>query len=95
MAEAVAALREGEGGEIQVTGSGDLVQTLLQRDLVDELRLWTFPLVLGTGKRLFADGTVPRTFRLVELVDDAGGRNLRGAYERAGEPTYGSFRLDD
>ena len=92
--DAVAELRRGEGGEIQVTGSGDLLQTLLQRDLVDELRLWTFPLVLGTGKRLFADGTVPRTFRLVESSTTSTGTTY-AVLERAGAPTYGSFRLDD
>ena len=92
--DAVAELRRGEGGEIQVTGSGDLIQTLLRRDLVDELRLWTFPLVLGTGKRLFADGTVPRTFRLVESSTTSTGATY-AVLERAGAPTYGSFELED
>jgi dihydrofolate reductase len=92
--DAVADLRRGEGGEIQVTGSGDLIQTLLQRDLVDELRLWTFPLVLGTGKRLFADGTVPRTFRLVESSTTSTGATY-AVLERSGAPTYGSFELEE
>jgi dihydrofolate reductase len=61
VAEAVARLKEGSGPEIQVHGSSNLIQTLLKHDLLDEYRLWFFPLVLGTGKRLFADGAVPGT----------------------------------
>ena len=58
-ADAVARLKEEDGPEIQVHGSGDLIQTLLERDLVDEFRLMVFPVVLGAGKRLFAEGTIP------------------------------------
>ena len=57
VAEAVAELKEGPGGEIRVYGSGNLVQTLLANDLVDELVLWVFPVLLGEGKRLFGEGT--------------------------------------
>jgi len=60
VAEEVAKLKTEDGGEIQVHGSGDLLQTLLQRDLIDTLRIWQFPLVIGTGKRLFGEGTIPR-----------------------------------
>ena len=67
VAEAVAKLKAQEGGEIQVHGCGNLLQTLLRHDLVDTLRIWQFPVVLGTGKRLFAEGTIPRSFRLVQL----------------------------
>jgi dihydrofolate reductase len=64
--EAVKALKDRSGGELQVHGSAQLVQTLNQHNLVDEYRLLVFPVVLGTGKRLFGDGTVPTAFRTVE-----------------------------
>jgi dihydrofolate reductase len=64
--EAVKALKDKPGGELQVHGSAQLVQTLNQHHLVDEYRLLVFPVVLGTGKRLFGDGTVPTAFRTVE-----------------------------
>ena len=57
---------KGEGGSlIQVHGSTELIQTLLRHDLIDELRLWTFPVVVGGGKRLFSEGAVPGDLRLV------------------------------
>jgi dihydrofolate reductase len=64
--EAVKALKDKPGGELQVHGSAQLVQTLIQHNLVDEYRLLVFPVVLGTGKRLFGDGTVPTAFKTVE-----------------------------
>ena len=66
IADAVARLKAQDGGEIQVHGSGQLLQTLLEHDLVDTLRIWFFPVALGTGKRLFGAGTIPRSFRLVD-----------------------------
>src|SRR6266705_4185743 len=77
-------------GEVHVIGSGDLVQTLLRHDLVDRLNLWVYPLLLGTGKRLFADGTVPTALRLVESATFPKGAVLL-TYERAGKPTFGSM----
>ena len=68
VAAAVAKLKEEPGNEIQVSGSSGLLQTLLKYDLVDELRLWTFPVVLGPGKRLFGNGTMPASFRLIESI---------------------------
>ena len=65
-ASAVARLKEQAGGEIQVTGSSNLIQTLLKHDLVDEFNLWVFPVTIGSGKRLFGDGTMPGAFRLVD-----------------------------
>jgi dihydrofolate reductase len=89
-AEAVAALKRDREGEIQVTGSGDLVQTLLAADLVDEFRLWIFPVLLGTGRRLFAGGTVPAGLELVASETSGSGVAFH-TYRRAGAPRYGSF----
>jgi dihydrofolate reductase len=94
VAEAVAALKEDDGPEIQVHGSGNLIQTLLRHDLVDEFRLITFPLVLGTGKRLFADGTVPSGLKVVNSTVTGNGV-VAAVYERAGAIDYGSFGLDE
>ena len=90
VAEAVARLKQEDGGEIQVTGSGDLIQTLIEHDLVDEYRLWVFPLVLGEGKRLFGRGAVPAALRLVDTKMSSTGVAIH-TYERAGELEYGSF----
>jgi len=90
--EEVAKLKAQEGGEIQVHGSGNLLQTLLKHDLVDTLRLWQFPVVLGTGKRLFAEGTIPRSFRLVDTQLNTSGAVLH-VYERAGGLKYGEVEV--
>ena len=86
---AVAKLRERDGGEIHVMGSADLTQTLLRHDLVDELSLMVFPVVLGTGKKLFAEGTVPAALRLAESRVTKGGVVIC-RYERAGEVKLGA-----
>jgi len=88
--EAVAKLKEGDGPELQVHGSGNLIQTLLRDNLIDELRLLVYPVVLGTGKRLFADGTVPAGLRLVKSSVSPSGVVL-SVYEPAGEVQTGSF----
>ena len=92
VAEAVAQLKAQAGGEIQVHGSGNLIQTLLQHDLVDTLRIWQFPVVLGTGKRLFGAGTIPRSFRLVDTQLNTAGAVLH-VYERAGGLRYGEVEV--
>lgn len=92
-AEGVAALKKGDGPELQVHGSGDLIQTLLRHDLIDQYRLWVFPLVIGSGKRLFSDGTVPSGLRLVDSMVSTTGVVI-GTYEPAGEIVTGSFALD-
>lgn len=94
VAEAVAKLKQEPGDEIQVTGSGELAQTLIEHDLVDEYRLWVFPLVLGEGKRLFARGTIPGALKLVDTQVSTTGVAIH-TYARAGEIEYGSFALDE
>jgi dihydrofolate reductase len=85
---AIRALKERDGGELQVHGSAGLIQTLLAEDLIDELRLIVFPVVLGQGKRLFADGTIPGSWRLTASTTTPSGAFM-GSYERAGEVETG------
>jgi dihydrofolate reductase len=92
VAEEVARLKAQDGGEIQVHGSGRLLQTLFQRELVDTLRIWQFPVVLGVGKRLFAEGTVPGGFHLVDTQLSTTGAVLH-VYERAGSLKYGEVEV--
>jgi len=92
VAQEVAKLRAEEGGEIQVHGSSNLIQTLLKDDLVDTLRIWQFPVVLGTGKRLFGEGAIPHSFRLVETQPNTTGAVLH-VYERAGGLKYGEVEV--
>jgi dihydrofolate reductase len=82
--DAVRKLKAQDGGELQVHGSAGLIQTLLREDLVDELRLVVFPVVLGGGKRLFGEGTVPRTWRLTTNSTTSTGALIL-SYARAGE----------
>jgi dihydrofolate reductase len=84
------ALKEEDGPQLQVHGSGKLVQTLLKNDLVDELRLRIFPVTLGTGKRLFAEGTIPAAFELTDSQALPSGVILAN-YKRSGEVKTGSF----
>jgi dihydrofolate reductase len=84
------ALKEEDGPMLQVHGSGKLIQTLLKNDLVDELRLRTFPVVLGSGKRLFAEGTIPAAFELIDSQSLPSGVILAN-YKRSGEVKKGSF----
>lgn len=79
--------------EVQVHGSCGLAQTLIRNDLIDEYRLLTFPVVLGTGKRLFGAGTVPATFKLVNSSTTSKGA-IVSVYRRAGSLKTGSFALD-
>ena len=90
VAKYVAELKKSNGPEIQVHGSGDLIQTLLKNDLVDEFHVWTFPVVLGTGKRLFADGAIPAGLKATSVIPSSTGVVIT-AYERAGEIKFGSF----
>jgi dihydrofolate reductase len=94
VADAVRRLKEQEGPELQVHGSGDLLQTLQRHDLVDQYRLMIFPLVLGTGKKLFGDGAVPAALRLADSKVASSGVVI-ATYERAGELEYGSFAREE
>jgi dihydrofolate reductase len=92
LAESVTALKE-RHNQVHVIGSLDLVQSLLRFGLVDRLNLWLYPLLLGSGKRVFADGTVPTALRLTESVTYPNG-TLQLAYETAGVPTYGNLAIE-
>ena len=94
VARYVAALKRGDGPEIQVHGSPGLVQTLLRHDLIDRFRLWTFPVVVGRGKRLFGEGAVPAALRLVASRVSSTGVVIAD-YERAGAVTTGSMEFDE
>jgi dihydrofolate reductase len=93
IAEEVKSLKEQDGPEIQVHGSGNFIQTLLKHDLVDELWLKIFPITLGRGKRLFAEGTIPGGFKLLESEISPSGV-IVASYARAGEVKTGSFALE-
>ena len=85
----VAALKERFAREVQVHGSGNLLQTLVANDLIDEYRLFTFPVLLGTGKRLFGDGTVPGALTLVRSSVSSSGV-VYSVYRRAGPVRTGT-----
>ena len=93
VAKEVKKLKEQDGPEIQVHGSGNLIQTLLKHDLVDELWLKIFPITLGRGKRLFAEGTIPGGFKLLVSETSPSGV-IVASYARAGEVKTGSFALE-
>ncbi len=90
IAEAVAQLRAQGGPDILVLGSSDLIQTLLEHDLVDEFRIWTFPVVVGPGKRLFGQGTAPAGLQLVDSRTSSTGV-VMVTYRQAGNIDHGSF----
>jgi dihydrofolate reductase len=79
-----------DGPELQVHGSGNMIQTLLKHDLIDEFWLKIFPLTLKTGKRLFAEGTIPANFKLIDVKISPRGVIFVN-YERAGAVKTGSF----
>ncbi len=89
-ADGLAALKQEDGPELQVHGSANLIQTLLRHNLVDQFRLWIFPVVVGPGKRLFGDGTDPAGLRLVDSKVSSTGV-IMGTWEPAGELATGTF----
>jgi dihydrofolate reductase len=92
-AEGIAALKKEDGSELQVHGSGNLIQTLMRHSLVDQYNLWVFPLVIGSGKRLFSEGTIPAALKLVDSTVSTTGVVI-GTYQPAGEIVTGSFALE-
>ncbi|APU21055.1 dihydrofolate reductase family protein [Actinoalloteichus sp. GBA129-24] len=98
VAEQVARLKEDDpddaGGELQIHGSGGLVQSLMVHDLVDEYRLLIYPVILGTGRRLFVEGSPPTALRLVDSTITGAGVAVH-TYQPAGRPTYGTYALED
>jgi dihydrofolate reductase len=92
-ADGLAALKAEDGPELQVHGSANLIQTLLRRNLVDQYRLWVFPVVRGSGKRLFGDGAIPSGLRLVDSTVSSTGV-VMGTWAPAGEVPTGSFAPD-
>jgi dihydrofolate reductase len=88
--EKIKKLKQETGFDLQVHGSGNLIQTLLKNDLVDELWLKIFPITLGSGKRLFGDGTIPEAFTLTDSKVSPKGVIIAN-FKRAGEVITGSF----
>lgn len=93
VAQGVRELKRQDGPDIQVHGSGNLIQTLLKHDLVDELWLKIFPITLGTGKRLFAEGAIPAGFELMECRTSPKGV-IVVSHARAGEVRTGSLAAE-
>ena len=89
IAEKVAKIKQQPGPDLHVWGSGNLLQTLIKHDLVDVFWLMIYPLTLGGGKRLFADGTIPAAFKVTESVVTPSGVIVAN-YERAGAITAGN-----
>ncbi len=94
VADEVAKLKEQPGRELQVHGSGDLLQTLMAHDLVDEHRLFVYPVVVGSGRRLFREGAAPRSLKLVETTATSTGVVV-ATYRRGGPLVTGSFTIDE
>ncbi|MFP5316826.1 MAG: dihydrofolate reductase family protein [Acidimicrobiia bacterium] len=94
VAEAIAAIKAEDGPPVLTQGSSDLIQTLLGHDLVDEFRVWTFPVLVGPGKRLFGDGSVPAGLELVDSKVSTTGV-VMATYRRAGDIRLGSFAFEE
>lgn len=88
------AIKQQTQGELQVHGSAGLLQTLIRHDLIDEYRLLVFPVVLGSGKRLFGDGTVPANLKLLSTKTTSTGAVIT-VYRRGGPFQTGAFTIED
>ena len=86
----IKALKDGDGSVLKVIGSGNFAQTLFKHDLVDELWLMIFPVTLGTGKRLFGEGTIPAAFTMTESLVTSNGV-IFANYGRAGKVETGDI----
>ena len=94
VAEYVERIKTDDGPEIQVHGSPGLIQTLLEHDLIDEFRIWIFPVLVGKGKRCFGEGTIPAGLKLVDSTVSSTGVTIN-TYERAGDIDPGSFAFEE
>ncbi|MGP4052545.1 dihydrofolate reductase family protein [Streptomyces sp. 2A115] len=94
LAKEVAAIKEDTEGEVQIHGSGALAQSLLALDLIDTVHLLSFPVVLGTGRRLFAEGGVPTAFKHTGARITSAGVAIH-TYDLAGRPEYGTYELPE
>lgn len=92
VAAEVARLKQGDGPDLLIQGSSQLIQALLANDLIDEFTLFVFPLVLGPGKRLFGEGAVPAALKLVDTKTSTTGVTM-STFQRAGAISTGSFAL--
>jgi dihydrofolate reductase len=90
----VAKLKHLPGNELQVHGSGNLVHTLIRHGLVDEYRLLVYPVLLGSGKRLFPDSDIGAALRMIDSKATGKGVQIL-TYEPAGPAQYGSFALEE
>jgi dihydrofolate reductase len=93
LAEKVRELKQTDGPDLYVFGSADMLQTLFKADLVDALELMIFPVTLGTGKRLFQDGTIPAAFKVTDSQISPNGIFIV-RYERAGDVKMGSPQIE-
>ncbi|MGX1880615.1 dihydrofolate reductase family protein [Streptomyces sp. NPDC055287] len=93
LVEEVGRLKAQPGRELQIHGSGELARSLMRHDLIDEYNLLTYPVVLGAGQRLFADGGLPTSFELTASTTTEAGTAIH-TYRPAGRPSYGTFELD-
>jgi dihydrofolate reductase len=89
----VTKLKHKNTGEVQVHGSAGLLQALIQSDLIDEYNILTFPVILGSGRKLFGAAAMPSALQLKSSRTTSTGTIL-STYRRAGKPSYGSFQLD-
>jgi dihydrofolate reductase len=90
IAEKISKIKKTDGSDLHVWGSGNLLQTLMKHDLVDVFSLMIYPVTLGSGKRLFVDGTIPAAFKVTESMVSSTGV-IAASYERAGEVATGSY----